>query len=222
MPIEAWDASAGIVEGLDGASCYAGLDLASTSDLAAFVLVFPRDNKFAVLAHFWVPEENVPARVQKDRVPYDVWIKQGLISTTPGNVIDYRTIFNDIVKLSQQFKIHEIAFDRWGATPLSIELEGEGFTMIPFGQGFVSMASPTRELMALVLSKRLQHGQNPVLRWMANNMVVRQDPAGNLKPDKGKSTEKIDGMVALVMGLDRAIRHESGASVYEERGVISV
>lgn len=222
MPIEAWDATAGKIGELDGQPCYGGLDLASTSDLASLVLTFPREDGFESIARFWIPEENVDARVKKDRVPYDVWIKDGLISTTPGNVIDYRSIFNEIVELGQRYQVKEIAFDRWGATQLVLELEGEGFTMVPFGQGFASMASPTKELMALVMSKRIRHGGNPVLRWMANNMVVRQDPAGNLKPDKGKSTEKIDGMVALIMGLDRAIRHGSGVSVYETRGAIVV
>jgi phage terminase large subunit-like protein len=224
MPIEAWDATAGAVDpaALEGKACYAGLDLASTSDIAAFVATFPDGDGFSTLGRFWIPEENVAARVKKDRVPYDVWIREGLISTTPGNVIDYRTIYHDIVEMRERFDIREIAYDRWGATQLVQELEGEGFTMVPFGQGFASMAAPTKELMALVLSKKLHHGGNPVLRWMANNMVVRQDPAGNLKPDKGKSTEKIDGMVALIMGLDRAMRHGNQVSVYEERGAIII
>jgi len=225
MPIEAWDATAGEVDPdeLKGQACYAGLDLASTSDLAAFVMDFPRgDGEHLALCRFWIPEENLAERVKKDRVPYDQWRAAGLVAATPGNVIDYRYIFKDLVELREQYDIREIAYDRWGATQLVQELQGEGFTMVPMGQGFASMAAPTKELMELVLTKKLHHGGNPVLRWMANNMVVRQDPAGNLKPDKGKSTEKIDGMVALIMALDRATRHGSGVSVYEERGAVII
>jgi phage terminase large subunit-like protein len=225
MPIEAWDATAGKidVEALGEKTCYAGLDLASTSDLAAFAMDFPAgDGEHQALFRFWIPEENIAARVKKDRVPYDQWRDAGLVAVTPGNVIDYRYIFNDIAELGKKYNIREIAYDRWGATQLIQELQGEGFTMVPFGQGFASMAAPTKELMALMLAKKLHHGGNPVMRWMANNMVVRQDPAGNLKPDKGKSAEKIDGMVALIMALDRAMRHGTGVSVYEERGAIVI
>jgi phage terminase large subunit-like protein len=125
--------------------------------------------------------------------------------------------------LSEQYQIREIAYDRWNATQLVRDLEDDGATMVPFGQGFVSMSAPTKELLNLVLSHRVRHGGHPVLRWMADNMVVRKDPAGNLKPDKEKSTEKIDGMVALIMALDRAMRHEGeGSSVYETRGLITI
>lgn len=95
-----------------------------------------------------------------------------------------------------------------------------GFTMVAFGQGFSSMSAPTKELMNLVLQEKLVHGNNPVLNWMVDNMVVKTDLAGNLKPDKSKSTEKIDGVVATIMGLDRAIRNENKDSVYEERGIL--
>jgi phage terminase large subunit-like protein len=223
MPIESWDATAGevVADDLDGEDCYAGLDLASTSDIAAFVLVSPdKEKRFDILPFFWIPEDNIDKREQKDRVPYRQWVREGLIKATPGNVIDYRYIINDIKEAGSRFNIREIAFDRWGATQLVQELMDEGFTMIPFGQGFASMAAPTKELMTLVLSKRIRHGGNPVLRWMANNMVVRQDPAGNMKPDKGKSTEKIDGMVALIMAIDRAMRNSE--SVYDSRGLISL
>lgn len=222
VDISAWDATAGSVvpENLVGRRCYAGLDLASTTDIAALVLVFPEDDgSFAVLARFWIPEENMRERVKRDRVPYDVWVRQGLIHATPGNVIDYGAIKHTIKALATEFEIEEIAFDRWGAVQISQDLDAEGFTMVPFGQGFASMSGPTKELLNLVLSKKLRHGGHPVLRWMADNMVVKQDPAGNVKPDKAKSTQKIDGMVALIMALDRAMRHQNVGSVYDERGI---
>lgn len=220
MPIEAWDKTAGEVDAEDLASevCFAGLDLASTSDIAALVLVCPDgDGFYDILPYFWIPAENIEARSRKDRVPYEVWQREGLIEATPGNVIDHRYIREKIKALGEIFNIQEIAYDRWGATQLVQDLTDDGFEMVPFGQGFGSMAAPTKELMRLVLSRKVRHGGNAVLRWMANNMVVRQDPAGNLKPDKGKSLEKIDGMVALIMGLDRASRNLT--SVYEEHGI---
>ncbi len=224
LDLSKWDATAGEAnpEELKGRICYGGLDLASTTDIAALALVFPYDNDFKVLMRFWIPSEAMRERSQRGRVPYDVWVRQGLIKATEGNVIDYRIIRQDIEALAEQYNIREIGFDRWGATQLIQELQDADLTVVQIGQGFASMSAPTKELLNLVLGKRLHHGGNPVLRWMADNMVVKQDPAGNLKPDKEKSTEKIDGMVALVMAIDRASRNDTGVSVYEEedRGLL--
>ena len=221
IPMNAWDETTGEVyeEDLEGEVAYAGMDLASTTDIAALVLVFPdKDGCFDVWPVFWVPEEAVEERVQRDRVPYDVWIDQGLIRTTPGNVIDYRYIRRDIQELGEKFHLRQIAFDPWHATEIVQYLDDDGFEMVQFRQGWGSMAAPTKELLRLILEKRIRHGGQAVLRWMADNMTVKQDPAGNFKPDKSKSTEKIDGMVALIMGLDLALRNE--ASVYDERGIL--
>ena len=227
MTIEAWDKCAGALdpEMLIGRECYAGLDLASTTDIAALVLVFPSDDDptiYDVLCYFWVPAETVLQRTRSGSVPYATWVDQGLIFATEGNVIDYRAIMATLDELAQLYDIREVAYDRWGATELIQTLQDEGLEVVPFGQGFVSMSPPTKSLMTMVLSERIRHSNNPVLRWMAGNMVVREDPAGNLKPDKSKSTEKIDGMVALIMGLDRAERHENGSSVYEERDLLVI
>jgi len=223
LDLAAWNACKGDYdeEDLEGEICYAGLDLATTTDIAAFVMVFPEDGSYSVVCRFWVPEENVDKRVITDRVPYDLWIDQGFITATEGTVIDYRVIRKEINELQERFNIKEIAFDRWGATEIMQNLEDDGFTVVQFGQGFASMASPTRELLKITLGKQLRHGGNPVLTWMADSMVVKEDPAGNVKPDKSKSTERIDGMVALIMGLDRAVRNE-GASVYDERGILTI
>ncbi len=210
---------------LKGQICYGGLDLASTTDIAAFVLNFSaepgEDEQHVWLPFFWIPSANLQERVRRDRVPYDAWVRDGWMRMTEGNVIDYNVIVRDIIALGEQFNIKEIAFDRWGATLVSQQLEGAGFTMVGFGQGFQSMSGPTKELLRIVLDKRLRHGGNPVLRWMADNLVVRTDPAGNVKPDKEKSREKIDGIVAGIMGLDRALRNASKPvkSVYETRGI---
>lgn len=229
LDMSAWEACGAPVnlKLLEGATCYGGLDLASTSDVAAFVLVFPSeagdDERYQVLARFWIPEEGMQERSRRDRVPYDAWVRDGLITATAGNVIDYEYIVRDIERLAELYKIAEIAFDRWGAFQVSQALTGAGLTMVGFGQGFASMAPPTKELLRLVLDGKLAHGGNPVLRWMADNMIVQQDAAGNVKPDKAKSREKIDGMVAMIMGLDRAIRHGAAErSVYETRGVLEL
>jgi phage terminase large subunit-like protein len=212
---------------LEGRVCYGGLDLSSTTDITAFALVFPpRDEEepYVVLPWFWVPEDTVPLRVMRDHVPYDVWVKEGLVETTEGNVIHYAHIEEFICRLGEVYNIREIAFDRWGATQMAQNLEGDGFTVVPFGQGFRDMSPPTKELMKLVLEKKFAHGGNPVLRWMFDNVYVRTDPAGNIKMDKQKSTEKIDGAIASVMALDRAIRggNSNAESVYDERGIVMI
>ena len=212
-------------EELEGRVCYGGLDLSSTTDITAFVLVFPPlddEEPYIILPYFWIPEENVDLRVRRDHVPYDVWVKQGYLQTTEGNVVHYGYIEKFIEELGERFNIREIAFDRWGAVQMVQNLEGMGFTVVPFGQGFKDMSPPTKELMKLVLEGKIAHGGNPVLRWMMDNIYIRQDPAGNIKADKAKSTEKIDGAIAGIMGLDRAIRcgNDTSESVYDTRGLL--
>ena len=227
MQMEKWDACAFPVDEREvlGRECYGGLDLSSSIDITAFVLVFPPRNdteKYILLPYFWIPEENMRLRVRRDHVPYDVWERQGFLQTTEGNVIHYGFIENFIDDLGRKFHIKEIAFDRWGAVQMVQNLEGLGFTVVPFGQGFKDMSPPTKRLMELVLEKNIAHGGHPVLRWMMDNIFIRTDPAGNIKPDKEKSTEKIDGAVAAIMGLDRAIRcgNETSESVYDSRGLL--
>ena len=228
LPLEAWDACTAGVDAklLEGSVCYGGLDLASSSDIASLVLCFPsergEDERLAWLPFFWIPREKMMERARKDRVPYDMWVEQGLITATEGNVIDYAVIVREIEELGERYNIREIAFDRWGAFQVSQALDGAGFTMVGFGQGFASMAGPTKELLRLVLDEKLAHGGHPVLRWMADNVVVSQDAAGNLKPNKQKSREKIDGIVAGIMALDRAMRHQGTKSVYERRGILTL
>lgn len=212
------------IDSLAGRDCYAGLDLASTSDITAFVLVFPprsEDEKYIVLPFFWLPEDTLDLRCRRDHVLYDVWERQGYIHTTEGNVIHYGFIERFIEDLGKKYHIKEIAYDRWNATQMVQNLEDEGFTMVPFGQGFKDMSPPSKELYKLLMEGSIIHGGNPVLKWMAQNVVMRQDPAGNIKPDKERSVEKIDGIVALIMGLDRCIRNGGETtSIYDERGMI--
>ncbi|MFR8776240.1 MAG: terminase TerL endonuclease subunit, partial [Eggerthellaceae bacterium] len=251
MPMEKWDKCAFSVDEdeLEGRVCYGGLDLSSTTDITAFVLVFPpslggassvprlgdgfatsccppldEDDKYIILPYFWIPEDNLTLRVNRDHVPYDVWERQGFLQTTEGNVVHYGFIEKFIERLGERFNIREIAFDRWGAVQMVQNLEGMGFTVVPFGQGFKDMSPPTKELMKLVLEQKIAHGGHPVLRWNMDNIYIRTDPAGNIKADKEKSTEKIDGAVATIMALDRAIRcgNDGGASVYDDRGLLFI
>ncbi|HEM3905029.1 TPA: terminase large subunit [Streptococcus suis] len=212
-------------ESLKGRSCYAGLDLSSTSDITALVLVFPprfEEENYIVLPFFWLPEDTLELRCRRDHVLYDVWERQGYIKTTEGNVVHYGFIEKFIEDLSEIYYIKEIAYDRWNATQMVQNLEGMGLTMVPFGQGYKDMSPPSKELYKLMMEGKIQHGGHPVLKWMGQNVVMRQDPAGNIKPDKEKSVEKIDGIVALIMGLDRCIRHQiDEGSVYDERGILS-
>ena len=206
------------LESLRGRECYAGLDLSSTSDITAFVLVFPpltEGDKYIVVPHFWLPRETLDLRVRRDHVPYDVWERMGLFHITEGNVVDYNFVRKTINELHTMYNIKEIAADRWNATQLITDLEGDGFTVVPMGMGFKDMSPPMKELYKLLLEGNFIHGGNPVLRWMAGNVVAEMDAAENIKPSKKKSTEKIDGIVAWIMALDRCIRHEMQGSVYD-------
>lgn len=210
---------------LEGRDCYGGLDLSSTGDITALVLMFPprdEDEKYILLPFFWVPEETIPQRVKAASVPYDIWEKQGFLLSTEGNVIHYDFIEKFINDLAEKYHIVEIAVDRWNATQMIQNLEGDGFTMVPFGQGFASMSGPTKDFYRLLMEGKIIHGGHPVLRWMAGNVVVDTDPAGNIKVTKAKSKEKIDGIVAAIMALDRCIRNqtEPQGSVYDERGLL--
>lgn len=207
---------------LEGKACYAGLDLASTLDIAALVLVFEEDSTYRFLPYFWCPEEKISERYEKGYTYYQDWVDAGFMFTTPGGVIDYRYIRKKIRELYESYNIKEIAFDRWGATEIVQYLEDDGFETVTFGQGFASMAAPTKELLRLILSKNLYQNNHPVMNWMIDNVTVKQDPAGNLKPDKAKSQDKIDGVVALIMGIARAMVNIGNTSIYDERGVISI
>lgn len=219
IPMRHWDACPPYEDlDLDGETFYGGLDLGSVSDITAFALVHPAGNGiFDVLPYFWIPEESMREREKTDGVPYDQWVKQGFLFTTPGNRTDYKFIRAKIGELASKYNIADIAFDRWNSDAVVQELIDDGANMVEFGQGFGSMNAPTKALLNLVLGHEIRHNGNPILRWMADNVVVKKDPAGNLKPDKEKSTQKIDGIVAMIMALDRAIKHEKtdGPSIYE-------
>ena len=229
MPMDKWDECNEIVNLslLKGRECYGGLDLSTTLDLTAFVLVFPPRNeneKYIIVPYFWIPDDNLKKRVNRDHVPYDVWKAQGHIRTTQGNVVDYRRIEADIKEIASEFVIKEIAYDRYNATQIILNLMDEGLTMVPFGQGFKDMSPPTKEIFTLVLKNKIVHNMNPVLRWNFDNVCVETDAAENIKSSKKHSTERIDGAVSTIMALDRAVRNMNvnTSSVYDERGVLVI
>lgn len=189
---------------LSGEYCYGGLDLASTADFCALTLYFPAMH--AIRTWYFLPED--AARKRNDAAGNSIreWIADGHITTTEGNVTDYSFIKAKIVQLATEYDIRDIAFDRFNASQLVIELQNEGITMFPFGQGFVSMSTPTKELERMVKNKQLRHANNPVTRWMMSNVLLRTDPAGNVKIDKAKSGDKVDGPVSVVMALGTAMQ----------------
>lgn len=224
LDMEQWRLCGGDVdpESLVGAPCWAGLDLASTSDLIALVLYFP-ENGHRVLPYFWVPEDTIRKRAAKGFSDYQTWQRQGYLRSTPGNVADYDIIRSEMYELFEQFSIQQLALDRWNATEMATQLEGHGVNVVLYGQGYASMSGPAKELERLLGAKELQHGNHPVLSWCAGNVHVEQDAAGNIKPGKAKSSQKIDGIVALCMALGIAmVREISRGSVYDTRGILTL
>lgn len=206
-----------------GAICYAGLDLASTTDIAAMVLIFPKESgSFDVRCKFWVPRDTIYEREKADKVPYSQWVREGLIIATDGNVIDDKFIEASIKEEVEQYDMKLLAYDRWNSSSLIGRLEDDGITnLAPFGQGFASMSAPTKEIETLVLQQNLNHGNNDVLTWMMGNVAIKTDPAGNIKIDKSKSSEKVDGPVALAMAMGAylADRKTEDKNIYETRGM---
>jgi phage terminase large subunit-like protein len=206
LPMDAWDECGGELPDLSGEPCWGGLDMSSTTDVTAFCLVFRLpDDAFAVLPHFFIPEDTARLKETSDRVPYRQWAQQGFVTLTPGNQVDHSFVRRYILEQHERFNIQEIAADRWNASQIITDLAGDGLNVTAFGQGFASMSGPAKELEKLILARKFRHGANPVLRWMAGNVAVIRDAAENIKPVKDKSTGRIDGIVASIMALGRAI-----------------
>jgi phage terminase large subunit-like protein len=224
--VEYQDAYIDWVEQLKDRPCYAGLDLASTTDVAALSLVFPPeedDEPVKTLMFFWIPSDNAVEREKKDKVPYTTWRNQNFITMTEGNVIDYDVIRKTINDLAKTYNLMDIAVDKWNASQLITQLQGDGLNVLAYSQSFNSFNEPTKELERLVTAKELDHAGNPVLRWMAANTNVKAREDGYIKPVKpeGKLASKIDGIVALIMGIGRMIVRDenAGKSVYDTRGI---
>ena len=207
---------------LEGRPCYGGLDLSTTTDMTAFVLLFPPDDinpEWQVVPRFWIPEENLQERVNTDKVPYDEWRQRGLLITTPGNAIDYRFIEQEIIDLNYKYRIVDLGYDPWKAVQTSMRLEEEGMNVNEVRQIYKTMSPAMFKIEEIVRGKKLRHGGHPILRWNVNNVEVKQDENENIRPVKKKNTGRIDGLVATITAMDRAMRHEDNTSVYESRGV---
>jgi phage terminase large subunit-like protein len=207
IQMAAWDACQRPIDraALRGRRCLIGMDLSATADLTAIVAVFPDEagRGFDVLAKCFVPADRIRERSRRDHVPYDEWAKTGMITATPGSVVDYDLIRAALREWAAEFSVQMLAFDPWNATDLVTKLgQQDGFTCVSMRQGFASLSAPTKSLEAAILGRRLRHDGHPVLRWCVSNVAVETDPAGNLKPSKTVSTERIDAVVALIMAMD--------------------
>lgn len=229
LDIEKWRLCGGQAideEKLRGRICFGGLDLSNSTDLAALAWFFPPipgENFYTILMRFWAPEATILQNGKADRAPYESWRDEGYLSEIPGEINDFEFIFEKIRADATKFSVQSVAYDRWGAQSVYLALEKEKIEMVQMGQGFASMSAPMKEFEKLTLSRRLQHGNNPILTWNASNVVALEDPAGNIKPDKAKSRQKIDGIVAAIMALDGAMRGiKKRESVYKTRGIRTV
>lgn len=208
---------------LIGRACYVGLDLSSALDLSSVNFEFPLDDgEFANISHSFTPEDTVQEKIKKDGVPYDAWIREGYMTATPGDVIDQDWIESYILAKSKLYDIREINYDPWNASQFAIRMQNHGLEVVEIRQGFQTLSEPTKDINKLVVSKKLIHGNNPLLNWAMSNVICKEDPAGNIKPDKSKTTFRIDPAVALVNSHVRAMVHKlkRTKSIYEERGIV--
>jgi phage terminase large subunit-like protein len=225
LDLGAWDANQAALDeaALAGRQCFGGLDLASTSDLCALCWDFPDwEGGHEAIWRLWAPEAALQALDRRTAGQASVWVRDGWLTLTEGNVVDYGHIRQQVNRDRAAFLVRGIAYDRWNATQLVTDLMGDGATMIPAGQGFSAMNGPTKELQRLLLDGRYRHGPNACLRWQVDNFAVEMDASGNVKPSKAKAGDKIDGLVASVMALDQVMRVTIGASIYENQGIFTV
>lgn len=213
LDVKRWDEGGGSLhwnefpEFLRGRRCFGGLDLSTTTDITANVLMFPPENDdepWYILPKFYIPKENMKKRSQRDRLPFEEWVAMGAINATEGNMIDYRFVKNDILAMAEKYNVVEIAYDAWNSSQIVIELADEGLNMVQFRQGYGSLSAPSKLFEGLIAERKIAHGGHPILRSMVCNVARKSDPAGNIKPDKEKSRDRIDGIVAAIMGLGRA------------------
>lgn len=183
---------------------YAGLDLATTYDLSALVLVCPdpADNSLDVLPFFWIPNDNAAERATRDKVDYLGWIRDGFIKVTEGNVTDYTVLHRDISEICQRYNVRQLAVDlKFNGQMIANMLQGDGVDVKGFPQGGRAMSAPAKTLENLTSGGKVRHAGHPVLGWCAENVAVHEDRYGNIFPSKAKSTERIDGIVALCQAI---------------------
>ena len=206
---------------LEGKMCWGGLDLSTTRDISAFVLLFYENEKFIILPFFFLPKDNIQNRKNNDGVDYQMFVNENHLIATEGNVIDYNVIKNKINDLGKKYKIQSVSYDRWNASMLVQSLiDDYGINMNPLGMGFVSQSAPTKELEKLILEKKIIHNNNPAANWMLSNVALQEDPAGNIKISKSKSKSKIDFVAALILSLADYMSEGDINTVYDERGLL--
>lgn len=216
LPMDAWDACGVVpVPDLRGRMCWAGLDMSTTVDLTAFAMAFPLDDgRVALLVHFWRPEATAREAGKRDQVDYREWSRQGFLTLTPGSVVDHDRVRADINEFGRRYNIRQIAADRWNAAQILTQLSGDGFDIVEHGQGYSSMSAPSKEFERLVVGGKLAHGGNPLLRWNASNVSREKDAADNIKPTKSGSSGRIDGIVAGIMAVGRAVTAEAAGGAF--------
>ncbi len=226
MPMEHWDNCKESIQldNLKGKTCYGGLDMSTKIDLTAFVLIFTPQagiEKYTVVPKLYCPEDTIMTRARQDRVHYEIWQKEGYLTATPGNVIDEDSIVKDIVQASKDYDLREVGFDPWGATSISNRLYNEhDILMVEVRQGSKSLSEPAKDILTKVMKGEVAHGGHPVLRWCADNLVMVRDANENIRPDKEKATDRIDGIVAMIIAWSRMLfTEDTGPSIYERGGI---
>jgi len=215
LQMTTWDACQAPIDraALRARRCFVGMDLSATTDLTALVAVFPDDaGGFDVLMHPFLPKDSLDDRMRRDRVPYDVWARDGDLTLTPGTSVDYEAVRATLQGWAAEFDVIAIGFDPWNATDLVERLKAQdGFQCMPVRQGFAALSAPSKALERAVLARTLRHSGHPVLRWNVSNVSVESDASGNIKPSKTASTARIDGVVALILAIEMMDRHAAPA-----------
>jgi phage terminase large subunit-like protein len=202
--------------------CHMGIDLSTIQDITAVVMLFPPGvyKEWVIYPRMYIPGDNVGKKERADRVPYGLWVEQGYLQTTPGDVIDLDFIYEDILQMNEEYNVIDAGYDPWKAVELATKLDAEGMEVVQMRQGHATLGAPSTEFEKKVMAKQFRHGGHPVLRWMAGNTVTISDNNENIRPDKKKSTKRIDGIVASIMALGRAMTNDKYKSIYENRGFI--
>jgi len=223
IPPDAWDACPALPAPVERARAFLGVDLSAKRDLTALACLRPNAlGGYDVTVDFWCPQVSIETRSVNDRVDYAFWVEQGHLTATPGNIVDYGFLRARIAALMSQFQVEAVAVDPWNAQDFTSQLMQDGIPVIEVPQTIRNLTTASKTFEALIFDQKLRHDRNPVLRWTVTNVVAHVDGEGNLKPDKDRSAERIDGVSAILTGLAIALITPSGISVYEGRGLLEV
>jgi len=225
IDMDVWAANAGqpldekAIEALKHRRCFMAFDLSGKQDITATVKLFPPiegEDRWSIVPRFWTPEDTIAKRSERDRFRYDLMVDQGWMEPVPGNIIDHEPIKASILQDSRDFEIEALLYDPWNATQLAVDLIAEGLPAMEFVQGLRSYSLPTQTFLDWLVAHRFRHGSNPVLKWMASNLMVQKDKNENSMPHKAKSTGRIDGMTATIMALGGSLNGEAPQEIYAD------